>query len=769
MTQLWTEIAFWWLRLAFAGGLLLLAGYLFTAACRQPVRRLRVSVWTLAIALLLLPFTLLPGWLTIPVPALGANTTATAPVKSNAPAAVATAPHEAPVTAVAPNPIPMDVDGELAFENQVPPSAEPAPVQPKLDRPVDGAPAAVVALPGSIPAKSSISRFGPWAVNLLLLGYGAIVFLLIGRLALGQSQLERIWRSSRRAPLEVRQLFDRLTRHFRCRPALRISDRVASPICFGVVRPRVVLPTALAQVADARTLQWIFAHELSHLERRDPLAGWLIGLAQSMFFFWPWFWNLRREVRLNQEFLADASAVKLSKPTDGNAQAVDYADFLVRLTSAGAIPLSAAGVKTPSSDLYRRITMLLQKSGNVESSCPRRWSLAAGFGLLSLGLILAGFSLSAKADPAPAKEADQPKKESVDEIEQEVQKALEALRKGPVTPPRKEAEAEAPARPQDELGKAAEQMKKAKEAYTDKPTDENRQALEKAIRNFRDVQQRNQAGRRFAPQPFPQFQFPGIQPIDPADMKEFQRAVEEMQRQMMEQMQQMQVVPGFPGGGFFPGNGLRFGMDPRGRVMGRQNVNMRLGIRIERPSPVLTEQLDLPAKKGIVVTDVVPDSAAAKGGIKANDIILEIGGKSVASDAMELQNLMDEIKPDQKVDVLVLRKGKKETLKGVELPQPREPENPFRAGKNLRLQLAPQGLQGGDNVRQSIQIVNGEFTIKLSENGIDYTVIGNTVDGAAKATSITIVDDGVTTKTDALDKVSKKYRATVERILNSVR
>src|SRR5439155_21475502 len=66
------------------------------------------------------------------------------------------------------------------------------------------------------------------------------------------------------------------------------------------------------------------------------------------------------------------------------------------------------------------------------------------------------------------------------------------------------------------------------------------------------------------------------------------------------------------------------------------------------------------------------DSAAAKAGMKAHDILLEINGKVVPDDTTEFLKIMNEIKADKPVDAVVLRKGKKETLKGLSLPEAKE-------------------------------------------------------------------------------------------------
>src|SRR5262249_17763335 len=52
----------------------------------------------------------------------------------------------------------------------------------------------------------------------------------------------------------------------------------------------------------------------------------------------------------------------------------------------------------------------------------------------------------------------------------------------------------------------------------------------------------------------------------------------------------------------------------------------RLGVRLEKPSKTLVAQLGLPAGKGQVLLDIREGSAAAKAGLKSNDILLELAG-----------------------------------------------------------------------------------------------------------------------------------------------
>jgi membrane-associated protease RseP (regulator of RpoE activity) len=95
----------------------------------------------------------------------------------------------------------------------------------------------------------------------------------------------------------------------------------------------------------------------------------------------------------------------------------------------------------------------------------------------------------------------------------------------------------------------------------------------------------------------------------------------------------------------------------------------RLGARCDAPEETLAEQLDLPRGQGLVVGPVAPGSAAAKAGLLANDVLLELDGKPVPREREAFLRALAETKPDVPIDVVVLRKGMKQTVKGLSLPQ----------------------------------------------------------------------------------------------------
>jgi len=109
----------------------------------------------------------------------------------------------------------------------------------------------------------------------------------------------------------------------------------------------------------------------------------------------------------------------------------------------------------------------------------------------------------------------------------------------------------------------------------------------------------------------------------------------------------------------------------RGLNLVRPVGPVRLGVVFERPSAVLSEQLDLPEQVGVVVVEVQPGSPADKAGLRKNDVVVKLGGKDAPSELTRFQELVAGLKSGEKLEVVLYRKGKKETVKGLELASPR--------------------------------------------------------------------------------------------------
>jgi hypothetical protein len=265
-------------------------------------------------------------------------------------------------------------------------------------------------------------------------------------------------------------------------------------------------------------------------------------------------------------------------------------------------------------------------------------------------------------------------------------------------------------------------------------------------------------------------------PRDPEARKEMQKILQEANDLMQKAVRGGGGAPGMPA---FPD-------------IGRVADRARLGIRMDNVPSIAADQLGLAPNVGIAVSFVTPNSAADKAGLKVHDIILEFAGKAVTNNIEEFIRRVNEIKTGEKVDLVVLRKGKKVDVKGVELPEPAKrpavpqlqplprlpvpgalPELPNGRPvvPPIDAPLAfpnPIGLPAGFN-SVSRTTNNNEFTLKASKPGAKFEVTGTfTVDGTPAVSTVVIERDGKAQTFGENAKLPADVKADVDALLKTV-
>ncbi len=148
-------------------------------------------------------------------------------------------------------------------------------------------------------------------------------------------------------------------------PVLYLDRPLPSLFCAGVRRPAIFVTRGAVDLLDADELQAALAHELAHLDRRDPVRSWAMLGLRIMMWWNPTFQVLSRALARDAERLADESSVargadrlalasallKLHRATGGS-------DGRHTLVFRGA--LEGTLRRARSHDVERRVEALLQ-------------------------------------------------------------------------------------------------------------------------------------------------------------------------------------------------------------------------------------------------------------------------------------------------------------------------------------------------------------------------------------------------------------------------
>jgi hypothetical protein len=319
-----------------------------------------------------------------------------------------------------------------------------------------------------------------------------------------------------------------------------------------------------------------------------------------------------------------------------------------------------------------------------------------------------------------APHAEQMKK-AMEQAEKALQEAMERLKDNP---------------------EAREQVQRALEAY--------RKGMEEGRKRAAEARDRFQEWRKANPDaPFP----PGVERLDDLQKELQQRFGPDWQKRFGEDF----------GRDF--GRGFEGFRGPEG--FGRRPGSPRFGVAVSPVTEALAEQLDLPTDRGVVVVQVIPGSAAEKAGVKKNDVVLMFAGQEIGGDVNRFAGAVEKAKAGEKVEVVVLRKGKKETLKGVELPEApkrdRKADNfrefRFPEGGRFKVPAPAKGFE-----KMSVQISDDEFTIDATKGDTRYRLSGTVEGGKPTPSRIRVGEESY----KSLEDVPEEHRAAVKQLLGSV-
>jgi serine protease Do len=143
-----------------------------------------------------------------------------------------------------------------------------------------------------------------------------------------------------------------------------------------------------------------------------------------------------------------------------------------------------------------------------------------------------------------------------------------------------------------------------------------------------------------------------------------------------------------------------------------------LGVSIQNVTPVLADEFKLKEISGALVSDIMPDSPAAKAGFKDGDVVLQFNGKNIA-DSRHLQLAVADTKPGATVPVEILRNGEKQTLTVTVKPLPATGE----LAENNSANSNDTGTLNGVGVADVDQQARSQFNIPKDVSGALITQV----------------------------------------------
>jgi serine protease Do len=149
-----------------------------------------------------------------------------------------------------------------------------------------------------------------------------------------------------------------------------------------------------------------------------------------------------------------------------------------------------------------------------------------------------------------------------------------------------------------------------------------------------------------------------------------------------------------------------------------------LGVNIQPITPEIADGLGLKEPGGALVSDVQPDTPAAKAGIRAGDAILSVNNEPI-KDARDLSRRISALQPGVNVKLSLVREGKERTVEVslAKLPDQRA-ERPADRGPNARgtdlsglgLSLAPAPSMGAG--REGVVVTDIDPSGPAAERGL---------------------------------------------------
>lgn len=141
---------------------------------------------------------------------------------------------------------------------------------------------------------------------------------------------------------------------------LLVSNGVSSPTLYGVLRPKIVLPSKYFAQFRNDELRHILLHEFVHYIRKDIVTNWLFTILLILNWFNPILWYASRKMREDQELSCDDRVISCLEKDEVKQYGYTIVKLLEANMTSGFRPVVATSFTSDKSLIKRRINMIVQ-------------------------------------------------------------------------------------------------------------------------------------------------------------------------------------------------------------------------------------------------------------------------------------------------------------------------------------------------------------------------------------------------------------------------
>ena len=248
----------------------------------------------------------------------------------------------------------------------------------------------------ALPVRPAVPAVSPVAILFAIWLAGALV--LGARLVASHASLARLLRASHPLDPDVERECRAVVQTLGLRGPVRycVSRTVPVPLACGWAVPTVVLPDGFADWSPGHR-HAVLVHELSHLQRRDPLWHAIGAITRILHWYHPLVWWALDRLRIESEHACDEAVLRSGERASG------YAETLLAIATmrAGSVPRAALAM-VRSGGLEARIEAILSGRGLTRPlGRGQRAALAALAVMLGMVIALAQPVAQAGAPQAP--------------------------------------------------------------------------------------------------------------------------------------------------------------------------------------------------------------------------------------------------------------------------------------------------------------------------------------------------------------------------------